>query len=96
MPETVELALSAGRHYDAWQLQARWAINQRAWTEALGLLSRIERKDFFDLQLEGRALQVKKEDPNIARDPAAQKEIEARQHEIMMITYKAPGITRDI
>ncbi|UZE51380.1 hypothetical protein ONR75_12675 [Rhodopseudomonas sp. P2A-2r] len=60
------------------------------------MLSKIERKDFFDLQLEGRALQIKKEDPDIARDPAALKEIEARQHEVMMTTYKAPGITRDI
>lgn len=95
LPEAVELALAAGRQYDAWQLQSRQAIKQRNWTEALELLSRIERKDFFDLQLESRALQIKREDSDIARDPAALKEIEQRLHEILIATYQTPEGYRD-
>ncbi|MDN3275864.1 toll/interleukin-1 receptor domain-containing protein [Frankia sp. RB7] len=90
LPETVELALAAGRQYDAWQLQSRQAIKQRNWTEALELLSKIERKDFFDLQLESRALQIKREDVDIARDPVALKEIDERLQQILIATYQTP------
>lgn len=95
LPETVELALAAGRQYDAWQLQARMAIKQRDWKEALELLSKIDRKDFFDLQLEDRALQIKKEDPDVARDPAVLIDIEARQQEILVTSYKTPESYRN-
>jgi uncharacterized protein HemY len=95
LPEAVELALASGLHYDAWQLQARMAVKQRNWAEALELLSKIKRKDYFDFQLEGRALQIKREDPDIARDPAALNEIATRLQEIQIAVYKTPDAYRD-
>ncbi|WP_246091682.1 toll/interleukin-1 receptor domain-containing protein [Aliirhizobium smilacinae] len=96
LAETVELALAAGRHYDAWQMQARTAIKKRDWGEALALLSRIDRKDYFDLHLESRALQIKKEEADIARDPAALAEIDARIEAILVAGYKTIDGYRDV
>lgn len=95
LAETVELAVSAGRQFDAWQLQSRMAIKKRDWKEALELLSKIDRKDIFDLQLERRALQLKKEDPDVARDPVELKEVELKLEANAMASYKTPDSYRD-
>ncbi len=82
LPQTVEMAIAAGRQYDAWQLQARMALISRDWKAALDLLGRIHRKDFFDLAVEYRALQLQKADPTISRDVVALEQIRLREEAI--------------
>lgn len=95
LPQTVEMAISAGRQYDAWQLQARMALYAGDWKEAIGLLGRIDRKDFFDLAVEYRALQLQKSDKSIARNAAALDKIHAREEEIARLSVNAPENFRD-
>ncbi len=47
------------------------ALISRDRKAALDLLGRIHRKDFFDLAVEYRALQLQKADPTISRDVVA-------------------------
>jgi tetratricopeptide (TPR) repeat protein len=95
LPETVEMAISAGRQYDAWQLQARMALFSGDWEEALDLLGRIDRKDFFDLAVEHRSLQLKRLDSSISRDAAALEQIRLREEEIARLSVNAPESYRD-
>jgi hypothetical protein len=95
LPETVEMAISEGRQYDAWQLQARMALFSGDWRGALDLLGRIDRKDFFDLAVEYRALQLQRSDSSISRDAAALERIRLREEEIARLSVNAPENYRD-
>lgn len=95
LPHTVEMAIAAGRPYDAWQVQARMALFSGDWREAIDLLARIDRKDFFDLSLEYRALQLKKQDESISRDATALEQIRLREEEILRLSVNAPENFRD-
>ncbi|MER8789989.1 toll/interleukin-1 receptor domain-containing protein [Mesorhizobium sp. M0983] len=95
LPQTVELAISAGRQFDAWQLQARMALSEGDWKTALALISQISRKDYFDLALEQRALNSKKASEEVTRDAAALADIDRRLLEIMVLSVKVPEGFRD-
>ncbi|MBX5070506.1 TIR domain-containing protein [Rhizobium lentis] len=95
LPQTVEMAIAAGRQYDAWQLQARMALFSGDWKAALDLLGRIHRKDFFDLAVEYRALQLKKADSVVSRDVVALEQIRLREEEIARLSVNAPENFRD-
>ncbi|SFI64504.1 Tetratricopeptide repeat-containing protein [Phyllobacterium sp. CL33Tsu] len=95
LPQTVEMAISAGRQYDAWALQARMSLVGGNWQEALDLLAKIQRKDFFDLSIEHRALQMKKTDKDILRDPILIAEVQKREEEILRLSVNAPEGFRD-
>lgn len=58
------------------------ALISRDWKAALDLLGRIHRKDFFDLAVEYRALQLQKADPTISRDVVALEQIRLREEAI--------------
>lgn len=95
LPQTVEMAIAAGRQYDAWQLQARMALFSGDWKAALDLLGRIHRKDFFDLAVEYRVLQLQKADPTVSRDVVALEQIRLREEEIARLSVNAPENFRD-
>lgn len=95
LPHTVEMAIAAGRQYDAWQLQARMSLFSGNWKEALDLLAKIERKDFFDLSVEHRALQLQKSDDAVSRDVATLEKIRLREEEVLRMSVSAPENFRD-
>ncbi|WP_353415138.1 hypothetical protein [Brucella sp. NBRC 12953] len=64
------------------------------WKGALELLSKIEKKD-FSYQLESKALNIQKADPDVMRDPVLMGEINARLEEILVAQYKSPEGFRD-
>jgi len=80
---TIALARSMKRDSDALQLQARSALAAGDWRSAEDYISRVRRKDWFDLNVEYRAVELKLTDPAIARDPVAYETATARKEEIL-------------
>jgi hypothetical protein len=88
LPGACALAQAAGREPDALQLQARAAVVDGNWRDAEKYLSKIEQKDWFDLNVEIRMLELKRQDPEIRRDPAALAAVERR---IEAVVRSAPN-----
>ncbi|MET1414367.1 toll/interleukin-1 receptor domain-containing protein [Roseibium sp. HPY-6] len=95
LPATVEYANSVSRGYDALQLQARHAVVQGRWADAEKFLAKIERKDYFDLQIEKRCLEQKMADVTIVRDAAALDECKRRLDEVAVQSATSPEGFRD-
>ena len=90
LPLMVETANSVNRRYDAYQLQARHAVVQGRWADAEGYLNNIERKDFFDLQIELRMLKLKMEDLEIRSDASALSQCQLRMEEVVRLSVSSP------
>jgi tetratricopeptide (TPR) repeat protein len=80
---TCALARALGRDSDAWQLQARAALVTSDWKSAEDYISRVKRKDWFDLNVEYRVIQAKKNSPGILRDPVQLAEAKNREEELL-------------
>ena len=85
LSETCELARAAGREADALQLQARAALIGRDWREAESKLNEIKRKDFFDLAVELRMLDLKLSDLLIQGDPVELPKATERREEVLRL-----------
>lgn len=90
LPATVEIANAINRPADAWQMRARHAVVEGKWADAEEYLSKIDRKDYFDLQIEKRCIDLKKEDIIISRDVAELAECEKRLEEIARLSANSP------
>ncbi|MEX0955684.1 MAG: toll/interleukin-1 receptor domain-containing protein [Rhizobiaceae bacterium] len=95
LPLVAETAISVNRHFDAWQLQARHAVVEGKWQEAEALLAKIERKDYYDLQIERRCLELKMRDPDVSRDVALVRDCELRLEEVARLSVNSPEGFRD-
>lgn len=91
LPLVVETANSVGRRYDAEQLQARHAVVQGRWANAEQHLSKIDRKDYFDLQIAHRMLKQKMEDLQIKTDAAAMQKCQEQLEEIARLSVRSPA-----
>lgn len=91
LPLVVETANSVNRRYDAEQLQARHAVVQGRWADAEQHLSKIERKDYFDLQIAHRMLTQKMQDLQVKTDAAAMKKCQEELDEIARLSTKSPA-----
>ncbi len=95
LPFAVETANSVGRRYEALQLQARHAVVSGRWRDAEKLLSKIDKKDFFDYQIEMRMLKQKLEDADVLVDVAAVAEVKSRMEDVIRQSANSPeGYTR--
>jgi TIR domain len=83
LPEACALANAAGRDGDALQLQARAAIVNLDWRAAERYLSQIPQKDYFDLAVELRMLELKLADNEVQRDPVQLKAAQGRKEEVL-------------
>ncbi|WP_425078755.1 TIR domain-containing protein [Ruegeria denitrificans] len=90
LPATVEMANAVNRQSDAFQMQARYAVVEGRWADAEEYLSNISRKDYYDLQVEKRCLELKMSDLTIVRDPVAIKACQNRLEEITLLSARAP------
>ena len=70
--------------FDALQLQARAALVAGDWRSAEQYISQVKRKDWFDLNVEYRALELKLADAAVARDPVACSAATARRDELVL------------
>ncbi|MBI1407187.1 MAG: TIR domain-containing protein [Caulobacter sp.] len=82
LPETVALARAARRDSDAVQLQARAALVERDWRTAERLLGEIPIKDYFDVNLELRAVDLKLLDAELKSDPVRTAEAKKQRDDI--------------
>ncbi len=89
LASTCALARSMGREWDAWQLLARAALAERDWRSAEDYISRVPRKDWFDLNVVCRTLELKLTDPEIARDPVARSETLQKREEALRLSADA-------
>ncbi|OCI98479.1 hypothetical protein A6U85_32255 [Agrobacterium sp. 13-626] len=80
---TCTLARAMNREADALQLQARAALAAKDWRSCEEYIQKVNRKDWFDLNVEYRALELKLVDPEIQRDPVLQKETISRQEDLL-------------
>lgn len=90
LPFVVETANAVNRRYEAHQLQARHAVVQGNWQDAEAHLREIDKKDFFDLQIEYRMLKLKMEDPQIKNDVAAMQDCQAQLEEVLRKSVTSP------
>ena len=90
VPEVSDLARAAGRDGDALQLQARAAIVAGSWREAEGKLSQIGRKDYFDLAVELRMLDLKLSDAVLQADPVEMEK--TKEHRLDVLRKSASSI----
>ena len=90
LPATVEIATSINRHADAHQLQARHAVVEGRWADAEEFLSKIPRKDYYDLQIEKRCLEQKMQDLTVSRDAAEMEQCRRRLDEIARLSATSP------
>ncbi len=86
---TCALARSVGRESDAFQLQARAALSSNNWDEAEVYVSHLNRRDWFDLNIEHRVLEAKLRDADVARDPVRRKETEERRDQVLALLANA-------
>jgi tetratricopeptide (TPR) repeat protein len=91
LPLVVETANSVNRRYDAEQLQARHAVVQGRWADAEMHLSKIERKDYFDLQIAHRMLKQKMNDLEVKTDAALMKRCQDELDEIARLSARSPA-----
>ncbi|RNF32969.1 toll/interleukin-1 receptor domain-containing protein [Paracoccus methylarcula] len=91
LPLVVETANSVNRRYDAEQLQARHAVVQGRWADAEQHLSKIERKDYFDLQIAHRMLKQKMEDLQIKTNATAMKRCQDELDEVVRLSTRSPA-----
>lgn len=90
LPFMVETANSVNRKFDAYQLQARNAVVQGNWRSAEEILKKIEKKDYFDLQLSLRMLKQKMDDILIKTDPLEMSRCQAEIEEISRLSMTSP------
>lgn len=83
LPETVALARAARRDADATQLQARAAIVEKDWRTAEQLLEDVEIKDYFDVSLELRMVDLKLLDGEILKDPIKLADAQLQREDIL-------------
>ncbi|MBO9509650.1 TIR domain-containing protein [Thalassospira sp. A3_1] len=95
LPATVEFSNAVNRHFDAFQLQARHAVVEGRWVDAERFLSQITRKDYFDLQIEKRCLELKITDKAISRDLVAVEKCKERLDEVARLSTSSPEGYRD-
>ncbi len=80
---TCATARSLGRDSDALQLQARAALKEGDWKSALGYIDQVKRKDWFDLNVELRAIQAMMESIEVKRDPVEFKSSATRKDDVL-------------
>ncbi|MEQ5776114.1 toll/interleukin-1 receptor domain-containing protein [Thalassospira sp. NFXS8] len=95
LPFVVETANSVNRKYDALQLQARHAVVRGQWRDAEKFLSKIDKKDFFDLQIELRMLKQKIEDKDIKIDVLSYAECQKRIENVSRLSTSSLEGYRD-
>ncbi|AOW50685.1 hypothetical protein [Acetobacter ascendens] len=71
------------RDFDALQLQARSALAAKDWRAAEKYISQVTRKDWFDLNVEFRTIELKLADPAIKRNPLVYQETMQRKDELL-------------
>ena len=89
LPEVCDLARAAGRDADALQLQARAEIAAGNCREAEKKLAKIDSKDYFDLAVEMRMLELKPTDDNIKGDPIEFAKAKKRHEQILVKTVSS-------
>lgn len=90
LPLMVETATSVNRKFDAYQLQARHAVVQGDWREAERFIDRIEKKDYYDLQISLRMLRKKMEDIEIRTDPLEMARCQEKIDEVARLSVTSP------
>ncbi|MFK7875956.1 MAG: hypothetical protein AB8B71_09290, partial [Paracoccaceae bacterium] len=96
LPATVEVANAVNRQSDAFQMQARYAVVEGRWADAEEYLSNISRKDYYDLQIENRCLELKMQDLTIVRVAVVMKACQDRRDELAVLSARAPEGFRDV
>ncbi len=91
LPDTCSLARAINRDSDAFQLQARAALRGGDWRDAETCIGQIERKDWFDLNVELRVLDAKLVDPETRRDPVALQLTQQRREEVLRQSITSSG-----
>lgn len=89
LAEVCALARAANRDADAWQLQARAALADHDWRSASEFLSYIDNKDYFDLSIEMRMLDMKMADLDVVRNPVLFADSKARKDQILVRLSKS-------
>jgi tetratricopeptide (TPR) repeat protein len=83
LTSTCALARAMNREADAFQLQARAALVSKDWRSSEEYIQKVNRKDWFDLNVEYRATELKLQDPEILRDPVVKKAALAKQEDLL-------------
>jgi len=86
LPEVCDLARAAGREADALQLQARAALVAKDWALAEARLNQIDRKDYFDLAVELRMLDLKLSSLEVQADPVLALKARERRDEVVRLS----------
>ncbi len=96
LPLMVETANSVNRKYDAYQLQARHAVVQGKWRDAEEILKKIDRKDYYDLQINLRMLRQKVEDFLVRTDPYEMRKCQDEMDEVVRLSATSPEGYRSV
>lgn len=89
LANTCALARATKRDADALQLLARSALFSGDWRAAESYISQISSKDWFDLNVEYRVLDLKMSDSEVKRDPVAFAEAQERSQELLRQSVSA-------
>lgn len=80
---TCALARAMNRESDAFQLQARAALVSKDWRSCEDYIGKVKRKDWFDLNIEFRATELKLQDAEVLRDPVVKKEALEKKNDLL-------------